>query len=154
MSALLAFFGGTAFRLIFGEIMAFINKRQDHVLEVERMRLQGELDTAQHERNQAAIRLQAELGIKTIAVQADADAARLDAGAWAEAVAAVGRPSGIRWIDAWNGAIRPGLATLAIGVVVAEVATAGFALGDWHREIVGGILGIYIADRSLSKRGK
>lgn len=152
--ALLSFLGGNAFRLIFGEVVAFLNKKQDHALELERMKLQGQLDAAQHDRNLAAIKVQADLGVKTIQVQADADLARIDAGAWAEAVKAVGQQTGIRFLDIWNGSIRPLLATIAIAVVLFEIVRNGFVLSDWDRELVGAILGIYVADRSLARRGK
>lgn len=153
-SALLSFLGGNAFRLIFGEVVAYLNKKQDHALELERMKLQGELEAAQHDRNLAAIKVQADLGVKTIQVQADADIARIDAGAWAEAVRAVGQQTGIKFLDIWNGSIRPLLATLAILVIVGEVVATGFILSEWTRELVGAILGIYVADRSLARRGK
>lgn len=154
MSAILAFLGGNAFRLIFGEIVAYFNKKQEHALEVERMRLQGELDAAQHGRNMESLRLQADLGVKTIQVQRDADLDRIDASAWAAAVADVGRQTGIKFLDIWNGSIRPLLATIAIGVVLFEIIKNGFVLTDWDRELVGAILGIYVADRSLARRGK
>lgn len=153
-TALLSFLGGNAFRLIFGEVVAFLNKKQDHALEVERLRLQGELDAAQHARNLEAIRVQNELGVKVIQVQRDADLDRIDAGAWAAAVADVGRQTGLKLLDYWNGSVRPLLATLAILVVVAEIVRNGFVLSDWDRELVGAILGIYVADRSLARRGK
>lgn len=153
-TALLSFLGGNAFRLIFGELVAYFNKKQDHALEVERLRLQGELDAAQHARNLEAIRVQNELGVKVIQVQRDADLDRIDAGAWAQAVADVGRQTGLKLIDYWNGSVRPLLATLAILVVVAEIVRNGFVLSDWDRELVGAILGIYVADRSLARRGK
>lgn len=154
MGSILAFLGGNAFRLIFGEIIAHLNRKQEHALELERMRLQGELDAKQHERNMTAIRLQADLGVKTIQVQRDADLDRIDAGAWAQAVADVGRQTGIKFLDLWNGSIRPGLATMATVMVVIEILALGFALTDWHRELFGAILGIYVADRSLARRGK
>ena len=44
ISALLSFFGGTAFRMIWGELSAWLNKRQDHQHEIERLRLQADLD--------------------------------------------------------------------------------------------------------------
>ena len=154
MMAILSFLGGNAFRLIFGEIAAYFSKKQEHAQEVERMKLQADLDAAQHERNQAAIRLQAELGVKTIQVQRDADLDRIDAGAWATAVADVGKKTGIRFLDIWNGAIRPALATMAAAIVIFEFAKNGFAMTDWDRELVGAILGIYVADRHLSKQGK
>lgn len=153
-TALLSFLGGNAFRLIFGEVVAYLNKQQDHALEVERLRLQGEIDAAQHARNLEAIKLQAALGVETIRVQAEADLDRVDAGAWAQAVADVGRQTGLKIIDYWNGSVRPLLATLAILVVVAEIARNGWVLSDWDRELVGAILGIYVADRSLARRGK
>lgn len=153
-TALLSFLGGNAFRLIFGEIVAYLNKKQDHALEVERLRLQGELDAAQHARNLEAIRVQNELGVKVIQVQRDADLDRIDASAWAQAVADVGKQTGIKFLDYWNGSVRPLLATLAILVVVAEIMRNGFVLSDWDRELVGAILGIYVADRSLARRGK
>lgn len=153
-TALLSFLGGNAFRLIFGELVAYFNKKQDHALEVERLRLQGELDAAQHARNLEAIRVQNELGVKVIQVQRDADLDRIDAGTWAQAVADVGRQTGLKLIDYWNGSVRPLLATLAIMVVVAEIVRNGFVLSEWDRELVGAILGIYVADRSLARRGK
>lgn len=152
--ALISFLGGNAFRLIFGEIVSYLNKKQDHALEIERMKLQGQLEAEQHARNLEAIKTQAELGVKVIEVQRDADLEKIDASAWAEAVASVGKQTGIKFLDIWNGSIRPLLATLAITVVVFEIAKNGFTLSDWDRELVGAILGIYVADRSLSRRGK
>lgn len=154
MLTILSFLGGNAFRLIFGEVMAFINKKQDHALELERMKLQGDLEAAQHVRNLEVIQVQANLGVKVIEAQRDADLDRADTAAWTDAVAAVGRSTGIKFLDIWNGSIRPALATLAMLVVVFEVAKNGFNLSDWDRELVGAILGIYVADRSLARRGK
>jgi len=154
MSALLSFFGGTAFRMIWGEISAYLTRKQEQAMEIERMQVQGALDAAQHARNMESQRLQADLGVKVIQVQAEADSTRLEVGAWAEAVAAVGRKTGVYWIDAWNGAIRPMLATVATVMIVSEICQLGFNMSDWHRDLFSAILGIYVADRSLGKRGK
>jgi hypothetical protein len=40
IAALLSFLGGNVFRLMFGEVVAFLNKRQEHAQEIDRMRLQ------------------------------------------------------------------------------------------------------------------
>lgn len=114
ITALLSFLGGNVFRMIFGEIISFLNKKQDHAQEVERMRLQGELDAAQHARNQEAIRVQAELGVKTIQVQAEAAIGEIEAQGWLEAVKATAIKTGVTWIDGWNAVIRPGVATWSI----------------------------------------
>ena len=154
LSALISFLGGSVFRAIWGEVAAYFTRRQEHAQEIERLRLQGELDAAQHARNQEAIRLQAELGVKTISVQAEADLDRLAMSGWNAVVESTTRLTGIRFIDFWNQSIRPLLATIAILVVVAEVWANGFVLSEWDRELVGAILGIFVADRNLAKRGK
>lgn len=154
MSALISFLGGSAFRMVWGELSAWFKAKQEHAFEMQRMQLQGDLDASQHERNLAAIKLQADLGVKVIEAQRDADISRVETDAWLDSVRAVGRQTGIRIVDAWNGAIRPGLATIAIAAVIAEIIALGFLLTDWHKELFGAILGIYVADRSLAKRGK
>jgi hypothetical protein len=153
-SAIVSFLGGSAFRMVWGEISSYFTARQQHAQEVERMKLQGELDAAAHARNLEAIKVQADLGVKTIQVQAEADAGRIDVSAWAQAVADVGKKTGIQFLDIWNGSVRPLLATISIAVVVFEVVKHGFELSDWDRELVGAILGMYVADRTLAKRGK
>jgi hypothetical protein len=145
MGALISFLGGSAFRMIWGEVSSYFTKKQDHKQEVERMQLQAQFDAATHARNLESIKVQADLGVKTIQVQADAEAAK---------VADVGKTTGIKFLDIWNGSVRPLLATLSIAVIVFEIAKNGFTLNDWDRELVGAILGIYVADRSLGKRGK
>lgn len=153
-SALFSFLGGSAFRMIWGEVSSFFQKKQDHEFELDRLRLQGAMDAEQHERNMAAIKLQADLGVKVIEAQRDAAVTQLETDAWLAAVRDVGKQTGIKFLDIWNGSVRPLLATLAIAVVVAEIIRNGFALSDWDRELVAAILGIYVADRSLMKCGK
>jgi len=152
--ALFSFLSGSAFRMIWGEVSSFFQKKQDHEFELERLRLQGAMEAAQHERNLEAMRVQSELGVKTIEAQRDAAVVQLETDAWLAAVRDVGKQTGIKFLDIWNGSVRPLLATLAILVVVAEVVATGWILSDWHKELVAAILGLYVADRSLSKRGK
>lgn len=154
ISALISFLGGSAFRMIWGEVSSYFSKKQDHAQEIERMRLQSDLEKERHARDCERLRLQSDLGVKEVEVQRDADLSRIEGDAWRELVASTARATGIKIIDIWNGVIRPLLATLAIAVVVAEIAKNGFVLNDWDRELVAAILGIYLADRSLSKRGK
>lgn len=154
LSALLSFIGGNAFRMLWGEVSHWLTAKQDHQFEIDRMRLQGDLDAAEHARNMEALKLQADLGVKVIEAQRTADDDKLEIGAWQDAVSAVGKTTGIMFIDIWNGAIRPLLATIAITMVVFEIGQHGFAMTDWDHELFGAILGIYVADRSLSKRGK
>jgi hypothetical protein len=153
ITALFSFLGGSVFRLIFGEVMSMLNKKQDHAQEVERMQLQGQLDAAQQDRTQAGIKLQADLGIKTIQVQAESAIGQIEADGWLEAVKATGRSIGVAWVDAWNAAIRPAVATWSIGMMTANYAGL-IKLDDNGWSICGLALGLYLASRDLFKRGK
>lgn len=154
MSALISFLGGSVFRMIWGEASAYFTKKQDHQHEVERMKIQGELDAAQHARNLESIKVQADLQVKVIEVQSKSDLDKIDVSAWATAVTDVGKQTGIKLIDIWNGIIRPWLATMATIMVLIQFVQHGFVMTDWDKELVGAILGIYVADRSLKNRGK
>lgn len=154
LSAVLSFLGGNAFRLIFGEVVSFLSKKQDHALELERMRLQGTLDSERHARELESIRQQHAMGVEVIRVQRDADIDRGELDAWVQAVRDVGKKSGIKWLDAWNGSIRPALASLAILMMVGEIIAVGFVIPEDYRGVFFAILGVYVADRHLGKRGK
>jgi hypothetical protein len=153
-SALLSFLGGSVFRMLFGEISSWMNKKQDHAHEMDRMRLQGDLDNSQFLRNQDALRLQAELGVKLVQVKAEAVVDQIEADGWLAAVKGTTQTIGIWFIDAWNGVIRPFVATWAVIMVTLHFAQTGWVLDDNGWSICGAALGIYLADRSLFKRGK
>lgn len=153
IEALLSFLGGTAFRMIWGEVSAWLTARQEHKREVERMRLQGELDAAAHERNLAGQRLQAELGIKVIEAQAVAREGEIEASAWLAAVQATTQRVGIAWVDAWNALIRPGVATWAVLMLTAR-ELQWVPLTATTEAVAFAALGLFLADRTLGKRGK
>lgn len=154
ITALFSFLGGNVFRMIFGEVISFLNKKQDHAQEVERMQIQATIDAAQHARNLEAIKVQADLGVKTIQVQAEAAIGEIEAQGWLEAVKATAIKTGIFWVDAWNAIIRPGVATWSVVMLTLAEIGAISHLSDNVMAISGCALGIYLADRSLMKRGK
>jgi hypothetical protein len=147
LSALISFFGGSVFRMVWGEVSAWLTAKQQHAQDIESMKLKDMLDAAAHVRSLEAMKAQAELGVKTIEAQSTADA-------FTQAVKDVGKSTGIVFIDIWNGSVRPALATAALIVICAEVIRNGWVLNDWDRELVGAILGVYVADRALVNRGK
>ena len=153
MTALFSFLGGSIFRMIWGELSSYFSKQQEHKQEVERMKLQGELDAAQHSRNLEAIKVQADLGIKTIQVQAEADIGRIEADAFLSVVNATSRSIGVVWIDAWNAVIRPGVATWSVVMLTLAELTA-YVMSDNATQVCSAALGIYLADRTLMKRSK
>lgn len=158
MSAILSFLGGSAFRAIWGEVSHWFTARQELKAEVTRMKLQGELDAAQHARQMKSIELQHNLGVQTIRVQADAALAELDAQTFRDAMARAATPTGIGWVDAWNGCIRPAFGTLALYVVLLICVKAHWEIpalaAAGVTDVVFSIIGFYFADRTLRKAGK
>lgn len=154
MSAILTFLGGSAFRAIFGEISSWLTKKQDAKLEMDKMRLQGELDGAAHARNLEAIKVQAELGVKTIEVQAQGAVSQADAEAFKAAMAIANQPSGVKWVDAWNAAVRPSFASVALILWFMWLHHNSWVLTDWDFSMIGAIAGYFFADRTLRKAGK
>jgi hypothetical protein len=154
IESLMAFLGGGAFRLLFGEISAAWTKYQDHKHELALLKVQAEIEAQRHGQQVEMVRLQAEARVQVVRVEGEADVARGEADAFAEAVRATSRSVGVAWVDAWNGAIRPALATMAAALIVGHFARAGFVLDEQGWPLVAAIIGVYIADRNLMKRGK
>ena len=154
MSAFLSFIGGSAFRGLWGEISAAWTKYQDHKHELEMLKVQAEIEAAQFERNQAALKLQAELGIKVIEAQSVAAVDKAEADAFSVAVAGLNKPTGIVWLDIARGLVQPLLAYIAILIWVSALQTQGWHITDWDKELVSAIFGMYLANRHLNSRGK
>jgi hypothetical protein len=153
VSALFSFFGGTAFRMIWGELSSFFNKKQDHSNEMERLEFQAKQEALTHSRNLESITLQADLGVKTIQVQAESAIGQLETEGWVEAIKATSKPSGIPWIDGWNATIRPMVATWAV-LIITLGEFAIIVLSPTAISVASAALGLYLADRTLMKRGK
>lgn len=154
MSALISFLGGSAFRLIWAAFAEWMEKRQEHAQETERMRLQAGLDRARHVQDCERLRLQSELGVKEIMVKADADIGRAEADAFVAAIKAANKPTGIAWVDAWNGMIRPLTASVALTLWLCAMATAGWTMSEWDKELIAVAIGFYFANRELSRGRK
>lgn len=154
MGAILSFLGGSAFRMIWGEASAYFTRKQEHAQELERQRAQDEMEDRRHHRDLDRLKLQAELKVSEVKVMGDVAVQTAEANAFVEAIKAASKPIGIYWVDAWNGCIRPAMATIALAMWVLALYRAGFIPSEWDKELIAGILGFYIADRALGKRGK
>lgn len=154
IEALFSFLGGSVFRMIWGELSAWANKKQDHAHELERLRLQNELDDRAHQRMQDALRLQNELGIQMVAAKAEADVATAEAAAFAKVMDSAFKPTGWAVVDIWNGVIRPSAATIALALWVLKLNHQNWKMDEWDVTLAGTVLGFFFADRSLGKRNK
>jgi predicted phage tail protein len=147
ITALISFLGGSAFRLIFGAVMDFFNKKQDHEHEMELQRLQSELEEQRHVRDLARIRLQSDLKVEEVKVVADAAISTAEANAFVEAVRATAVKTGVWWADAWNAAIRPAGATVSLVIWVATMIAAGFVLREFDQTLIAAFLGVFVGER-------
>lgn len=154
LTALFSFFGGNVFRMIWGEISAFVTAKQQHSFEIERLKLQADVDAAQFDRNQIAVKNQHDMGVDLIHVQAEATIGQIEADGWLEAVKATALVTGVKWVDAWNAMIRPSAATWALVMITLNEFKVIASMSDYASAVAGAALGIYLADRSLAKRGK
>lgn len=154
ISAILSFLGGTAFRMIWGEVSAWVNKKLEHAQEMERMAQQEGFAAAQHARNLEAIKVQADLQVKVIEVQAQSALDQIDAATFLEGVKATTVRTGVKWVDAWNAVIRPGVASWAVLMLTLEALAWITALNESTASVCFAALGLYLADRTLAKRGK
>ena len=153
ISALLSFLGGNVFRMLWGEVSAMLTARQEHKHELDRLRLQAELDAAQHARNLESIKQQADLGVREISIKSEAAIGEIEAQGWLAAVKGTTDKIGVAWVDAWNGMIRPAVASWSVLMITGHYI-GWWALDDNGWSVCGCALGIYLADRSLFKRGK
>lgn len=154
MGALLSFLGGSVFRMLWGEISAIWNKHQDHKHEIERLELQEKFDSSRHEREIAMITLQHQHGVEVVRVQGEIDLDKLAASTFDKGVEIANRSTGITWVDAWNSAIRAALATEVMILIFLHHYQLGWKLDDRGWELAGAVLGVFVADRFLFRRGK
>ena len=154
LESVLTFFGGTAFRMIWGEVSAWLTAKQNHTQEIERMKLDGELSTAEHARNMEAAKLHAELGAKEIVLKSTADLDSKEMDAWSQAVSTAVDSKDSSIVGEWVKSIRPAAATVSLALWIGMLWRQGFVPSDWDRELIGAVLGFYFADRSLTKSGK
>jgi hypothetical protein len=152
--ALFSFLGGSVFRMVWGEVASFMQKRQDHAHELEMMKAQAQLEDARAERQMAQIKQQSELGIKEVQIAGDLAIQKSEADAFLAAMQSAGKPIGIVWVDAWNGSVRPAYATVALALWGIEIVASGFVLTAYDMDLIGVVAGFFFASRELTKRGK
>jgi hypothetical protein len=151
IGAFFSFFGSTAFRWLFGEVIGFLKAKQDHEHEMAMIRLNLDVEKERAELRKAEIAAAAEAGVKVIEAQAEAAHDGLMDQAWLSAVQGIDKPSGVAWIDGFNKLIRPELAQVSILLII------GNALWPQHvvlqgivMEVICGALGLFLGGRITS----
>lgn len=154
MGAIISFLGGSAFRAVWGEVSTWLNNKQAHAQEMERMKLQSDLQVAQSAQQLAMLQATSAAGIQTIAAQSAAAMSQADADAFTAGIKAAVTPTGVKWVDAWNGMVRPAFASVVLVLWLSIVMRNNFVATVWDLDLMGSIAGFYFADRSLRRNGK
>ncbi len=153
LSTAISFFGGSTLRILWGEISSHFTAKREHENEMARMEQAEKHAAAQHGRLMQSMEFQAKQQVEVIRVQGAIDVDLIDAANFGKGVEATGKPSGITWVDAWNAVIRPSLATWSILMITAHyLKWLTLDVNGWS--LTGAALGVYVADRTLFKRGK
>lgn len=154
MTALISFLGSASLRWLLGELLGIFKAREDRKAEIEMLRLQADLERERAERQRQAVQDAAAAGVKLIEAQREASAGEMQDRMMLAAVESIGRPSGIGWVDGWNGAIRPALASASILLLVGSaIWPAHIVLTGALGEVVCGVLGLYVGGRVHLKGG-
>jgi len=151
MTALISFLGSASLRWLLGELLGIFKAREDRRAEIDMLRLQADLERERAERQRLAVQDAAAAGVKLVEAQREASAGDFADRMMLAGVEAVGRPSGIAWVDAWNGAIRPALASASILLLIGHAIAPGhIVLTGIVGEVVCGALGLYVGGRIAS----
>lgn len=142
------FLTSTAARWLFGELFGWLNRRDEHRLEMELARLQHEQAREKHEWQQAAMAAATASGVKLIEAKREADAGAASDAQFQAAIDAVGRLTGVRWVDALNQSVRPVMAYTALALVVGNsLAPNSVVLSALALELCSAILGVFVGGR-------
>lgn len=153
-SGMLSFLGGTAFRWILGELFGFLKARDEHKAELERTRLQIELERERAILQRQAAQQAADLGVKIIEAKSEADTEAAAALAHLRAIEGVNKASErTDWIGGFNAIIRPELAQVAILLLVADaIWPDAITLTPLMLELFCAVLGVFVGER-IRQRG-
>jgi hypothetical protein len=149
LGGLISFLGGTAFRWILGEVLGFMKARDDHRMELERLRLQHDQDRDRAQWQREAMSAAAAEGLRIIEAQSVASAARAADDAFLAAIGGVNDASKrADWIGAWNASIRPLLATVAILLIAGNALAPQYVvLSALVTDLICAVLGVFVGER-------
>ena len=151
MTALISFLGSAGLRWLLGELLGIFRAREDRRAEIDMLRLQADLERERAERQRLAVADAAAAGVKLIEAQREASAGDFADRMMLAGVEAVGRPSGVPWVDALNASVRPVMAYVALLLLAGHaVAPEHIILTGMVGEVVGGVLGLFVGGRIAS----
>lgn len=142
------FLGSATLRWLLGEALTFFKARQERKQELETMRLQFEQEKERRVWVKEEIAAASERETALVRVKADAAHDAAANKAILTSIEQLEVKSGVGWVDGWNHAIRPGLATAGVLMLVLEFLAPNLVtMADATRSVVESALGLYVGGR-------
>jgi hypothetical protein len=95
-----------------------------------------------------------QLGLQTIELNGNIARDLQEGSTFAEAAKQLGLLTNYPFIDKWKSSIVPMAATLCLSMIVLDFIKGGLVMKDYHKELAGSVLGLFVADRFLFRRSK
>jgi hypothetical protein len=147
-SGAISFLGGTAFRWLAGEALAFFKAKQEHAYEIAMRELDHKQDGQRAQWRREEIKSAADAGVQMISAKSESDARGMADSMLLETITQIGKQTGIGWVDAWNQSIRPALATASIVLLIGNAIWPGqIVLNALTMEVVCAVLGVFVGGR-------
>lgn len=148
MTAILSFLGSAVFRWLLEKVFAVVERKQDHEQEMASIKLQAEVDAANHIRNLEILEIQSRLKLDLIKEETRGAFEAAEGAAFVESIRNA-KATGIRWLDGWNGAIRPFVSTVCVMLWFMSLVNRDFALQEFDLALIGSVIGWHFGTRSL-----
>lgn len=152
MVEVISFIASGAFRAMFDGVLGYFQRRQDHQYEIERLEKQWQIEVQRADIAARAAEAQAKHELDRLATEYRGRAELADIETLTTAMAATSRPSGIAWVDALNGSVRPVVTYTLLAFYVAYRMRSGQPYDpNTDGALLGSVLGFWFADRALRK---
>jgi hypothetical protein len=148
MTAILSFLGSAVFRWLLEKVFSVVERKQDHEQEMASIKLQAEVDAANHIRNLEMLEIQRRLKLDLIKEETRGAFEAAEGAAFVESIRSA-KTTGIRWLDGWNGAIRPFVSTVCVMLWFMSLVNRDFSLQEFDLALIGSVIGWHFGTRSL-----
>jgi hypothetical protein len=148
MTAILSFLGSAVFRWLLEKVFSVVERKQDHEQEMASIKLQAEVDAANHIRNLEMLEIQSRLKLDLIKEETRGAFEAAEGAAFVESIRNA-KATGIRWLDGWNGAIRPFVSTVCVMLWFMSLVNRDFSLQEFDLALIGSVIGWHFGTRSL-----
>jgi hypothetical protein len=152
MIEILSLLGGAGFRALFGGVLEYLNKRQDHKYELERLDRQTQNEILLAEIRAKHASAEADARLRQVAAEYTGKVELADAEAFGRAFEIANKPTGMTIPDWLSAMVRPGITYVYLGFFIYTRVTHGpFEWGEPDTVLFHSLFGFWFMDRAMRK---